>query len=466
MQHQNVLEQIASFPVFSEVPRAQLQWVLDRGEIQSHKAGDFYIKKGDEIDRMIILLKGNLSLKMEQNGQFKELARMEVGEVSGLLPYSRAQSALGYGSATVDSESLTLHKSHFHELICECNELATVLVHELMDRVRSFTKSQHQDEKLMALGKLSAGLAHELNNPAAAMVRSSESLQKHLGTVPDKFKGIMSMKVTHQQIDFVNDIIFKKVERGINKDEKLLLRNQREDDITDWLEDNGYGDCYLLAETLSEFGFVPAELEEIKSALDQDTFPKIMEWIDNVLTTEKMVGEIKEASRRISSLVNSIKSYSHMDRSNDKTPTNLHEGIHNTITILNHKLRRNNITLVEDLQEDLPHVNAIPGELNQVWTNIIDNALDAMEENGGQLTIKTFSKGETVSVQIIDNGVGIPKDVQHRIFEPFFTTKDIGKGTGLGLEVVHRIIQGHKGNIHLESKPGNTVFEFCFPIES
>jgi signal transduction histidine kinase len=464
MQNEELLNQIASFPDFQDVPRQQIQWLLDRGEVVNVPAGDSYIRKGDPIDKLFILLKGSLSLKMEQNGQFKEVYHMEVGEISGLLPYSRAQSAMGYGNAVIDSDFFMLDKSHFRDLVCECHELTAMLVHEMTDRVRDFTRSQHQDEKLMALGKLSAGLAHELNNPAAAMVRSSESLQKHLGTVPDEFKRIMSMKVTDRQIDLVSGIIFDKVTKGVKKGETMMMRSQREDDITDWLEDNGYGDCYLLAETLAEFGFEESELQEIRDGLDHDAFPKVMGWIDNVLTTEKMVGEIKEAARRVSSLVNSIKSYSHMDRSSDKTATDIREGIQNTITILGHKLRKNQVKLIEEYDEQLPLINAIPGELNQVWTNIIDNALDSMEANGGELKIKASRRGDMVNIQIIDSGSGIPKEIQSRIFDPFFTTKDIGKGTGLGLEVVHRIVQGHNGSINLESAPGRTKFEFCFPI--
>jgi signal transduction histidine kinase len=464
MQNEELLNQIASFPDFQDVPRQQIQWLLDRGEVVNVPAGDSYIRKGDPIDKLIILLKGSLSLKMEQNGQYKEVYHMEVGEISGLLPYSRAQSAMGYGNAVIDSDFFMLDKSHFRDLVCECHELTSMLVHQMTDRVRDFTRSQHQDEKLMALGKLSAGLAHELNNPAAAMVRSSESLQKHLGTVPDEFKRIMSMKVTDEQIDLVSGIIFDKVAKGVKKGETMMMRSQREDDITDWLEDNGYGDCYLIAETLAEFGFEESELQEIRDGLDHDAFPKVMGWIDNVLTTEKMVGEIKEAARRVSSLVNSIKSYSHMDRSSDKNPTDIREGIQNTITILGHKLRKNQVKLIEEFDEHLPLINAIPGELNQVWTNIIDNALDSMEANGGELKIKANRRGDMVNIQIIDSGSGIPKEIQSRIFDPFFTTKDIGKGTGLGLEVVHRIVQGHNGSINLESAPGRTKFEFCFPI--
>jgi len=216
---------------------------------------------------------------------------------------------------------------------------------------------------------------------------------------------------------------------------------------------------------LAEYGFCDNELDDLKDMLGTEVFPSVVGWIDNVLTTEKMVGEIKEASNRISKLVSSVKSYSHMDRSTDFEPTNVHEGIHSTITILNHKLKKNKVNLVENLDEDLPNIRAVSGELNQVWTNVIDNALDAMEE-GGTLELATTKNAANVMVHITDSGPGIPEEIQSRIFEPFYTTKDVGKGTGLGLEVVKQIVDRHKGHIKLNSKPGKTTFEFCFPINA
>lgn len=191
----------------------------------------------------------------------------------------------------------------------------------------------------------------------------------------------------------------------------------------------------------------------------------MLTWVDNVLTTEKMVGEIKDASKRISTLVNSVKEYSHMDRSGDYEPTDIHIGLRTTLSILNHKVKKNQVTVEENWQTDMPKMAASPGELNQVWTNIIDNALDAMEEAGGTLTITTKTVGDNVRVNISDTGKGIPKDIQDRIFEPFFTTKDIGKGTGLGLETVQQIVENHNGTIKLQSQPGNTTFEICLPLK-
>lgn len=463
MDKTEIVNRIAAFPVLAEVPRSQIEWVVARGELFEIPAGEKFFKKGDPVDKLLMLIDGVGSLKIEQNGQYKELGRIESGEISGALPYSRAQSASAVGMAVKDMKMFILPKSYFHELICECQDFTEVLVHLMTDRVRDFTRFQQQNEKLMALGKISAGLAHELNNPAAAIVRSSESLQKHLSHVPDKFKRVISMKVTDEQVDYVNDLLYSKIKEGINKSESLIQRTNREDDLTDWLDDNGYGDCYALSETLAEYGFCEEDLANLKEALSPQIFPSVVEWIDNVLTTEKMVGEIKEASNRISKLVSSVKSYSHMDRSGDQEPTNVHEGIHNTLTILNHKLKKNQVKLVEILAPDLPAISASPGELNQVWTNVIDNALDAMEE-GGTLTIITESVDNNINVKIMDSGPGIPQEIQDRIFEPFFTTKDVGKGTGMGLEVVQKIVEGHKGSIRLTSEPGNTTFDFCFPV--
>ncbi len=245
-----------------------------------------------------------------------------------------------------------------------------------------------------------------------------------------------------------------------------MAKTEREDELTDWLEDNGYGDCYMLSETLADYGFCANDLQGVKENMGEKEFPSVVTWIDNVLTTEKMVGEIKDASNRISKLVSSVKSYSHMDRSNEFEQTNIHEGIHTTLNILNHKFNKNKVQITEHLDMDLPKISAQPGELNQVWTNVIDNALDAMEAEGGELSIRTEKVGDNINVKISDSGPGIPADLINQIFDPFFTTKDVGKGTGLGLETVKQIVEKHHATINVDSAPGKTTFEFCFPIKA
>lgn len=439
--------------------------MVERGEYLEIKAGEVFYKRGDPVDKLTILLEGLAAFRMEQNGQYKEMIRFVKGDITGALPYSRAFSGNANGAILSDSKIFTLNKSHFQDLVSECHDLAAMLVHRMTDRVRDMVRLQQQNEKLMALGKLSAGLAHELNNPAAAIVRSSETLQKHLGTVPDKLKRMMTLEITDEQIDQINVIVFGKLNRTDSKPLSMLEKSSLEDDLVDWLEGNGYGDCYMLSETLADYGFSPTDLQNMKEEVGPKQLPMLMEWIDNVLTTQRMIGEIKEASNRISSLVNSVKSYSHMDRANEMEATNVHQGILNTLTILNHKIKQNRVDVVDNLAENIPMISASPGELNQVWTNVIDNALDAMEETGGKLAITSWVDGDSIKVTIADSGSGIPADIQDRIFEPFFTTKDIGKGTGLGLETVKLIVDKHKGSIKLNSNTEGTTFEFCFPIK-
>jgi signal transduction histidine kinase len=238
-----------------------------------------------------------------------------------------------------------------------------------------------------------------------------------------------------------------------------------EDEITAWLTDHQVQRAAEIAENFLEDGFTCDDLRDFKSHIPVPYLSPVFNWINSNLVTRKMVADINEASRRISDLVQSVKNYTHMDQGKGKELTDIRNGIRNTLTMLHYRFKKGNVSLIEEYDESLPRINAMVGELNQVWTNLIDNALDAMEPAGrGQLTIRTEKEHGWAKASIIDNGPGIPEEVQSRIFEPFFTTKDIGKGTGLGLDVVCRIVKQHHGSIRVQSKPGETIFVVCFPI--
>jgi len=330
-------------------------------------------------------------------------------------------------------------------------------------RVREFTKIQQQQEKMMSLGKLSAGLAHELNNPSSAMARSASELKKHLGALPEKFKSVISIKMTEEQIDAVNDIMFNKIEQAGELRLSLSQKTEIEDDIAEWLEEHGFEDGYELASTFAEFGFTEDDFEEILDHVNERDAPPVIEWMQNVLTTENLVNDIQSAAVRIADLVSSIKSYTHMDRGTDMEVVNLKDGIENTLKMLNHKLKQKQIDARLNIGESVPGILGRIGSLNQVWTNIIDNAIDAMSQ-GGKLEITIEKEGDHVSVCIQDDGKGIPAEIQSQVFDPFFTTKKIGEGTGMGLDIVQRIITNHKGQIKLTSQSGQTKFTFYFPI--
>ncbi|MGB3592281.1 MAG: ATP-binding protein [Nonlabens sp.] len=456
------INEVYEIPDFSEVPQDQLEWLRDQSEIIVLKKGAFLFQKGDPIDRMYLVIKGRIEIKVEQNGQYRHIGFLEPRSIGGALPFSRASNALGVGEVIEDCKILAFAKAQFKELT-QFYELTEALVHNMTSRVREFTKSNVQQEKMMALGKLSAGLAHELNNPASAMRRSAMELKKHLALVPDKFKTVMTMQLKGQQVDPVNKILFDKVHQKSAERISLMERTEREDHLASWLEGEGVDDGYELAEVLVDFGLEPETMEEIKSTIGSRDFVGVVEWITSVLVTEKMVEEIEESSKRIEELVTSIKGYTHMDRAPDKTPTDVHKGIDNTLVMLKHKLKKNRIKVVKNYCEDCPKPALYVSEMNQVWTNLIDNAIDAMKD-GGTLTI-TISYNHDIFIKIADTGHGIPEDVIDHIFEPFFTTKSIGEGTGMGLEVTQRIIKQHNGRINVDSSNKGSTFTICIPLK-
>jgi len=460
-------EELSKFEIFTGIPENQLQWFIDNSEIKEYQDGVFIFEPEEPMDKTHDILSGKVRILLIQNNQQREIYVLEPGEITGTLPYSRATLARATGVSTGNTLVLSLHKDHFTTLICSHHELTTRFVHEMTSRVREFTQLQTQNEKMMALGKLSAGLAHELNNPASAIVRSSSSLKEHMQLLPGTFKAVISIRMTDEQVDMVNKRMFERISNPDRASIKLSLmeRSACEDDLVDWMDEHQIDNALEMAENFVEFGFDEADFELFKEQIPAQYLTPVLNWINSNLITEKMVIDIQEASKRIASLVSSVKNFTHMDRANDKQRSNVHDGIRNTLTMLNHKLKKSGVHLVESFETNLPEANIFVSELNQVWTNLIDNAIDVLENTEKPLLeIATKSEDGFIKVHIIDNGPGIPDDIKSRIFDPFFTTKDIGKGTGLGLDVVSRIVQQHNGKVSLVSVPGRTDFEVCFPI--
>jgi len=460
-----LVEEFKKVPEFAGVPENQLRWLAGKGEVREFPEGAKVFSRGSIIENMLIMLTGGLELLFERGGNQVSLGIFERLEISGVLPYSRLKTALADAIAVEDSSIFLLPRSAFQEMIVDNFELTEALVHAMTDRVRDFTRQQQQDDKIMALGKLSAGLAHELNNPSAAVVRNATELQKHLSHVPEKFKAVIKIRGTDEVVDHVNEFVqTKKCECGKHV-LSMLARAEREDTIADWLADNNVDDNAQIAENLTEFNVSTEDLDMLSAMLRPEDRAAVIQWVNQSLVTERLVSEIQEASRRINSLVGSIKSYTHMDHAPTKQPTDIHTGIQTTLTLLNHKIKHNHVNLQVSFAPDLPKVNIFVSQMNQVWTNLLDNALDAMEgREGNQLEVRTQRNREFVLVYIIDNGPGIPEDIQDKIFDPFFTTKPVGKGTGLGLQVVRQIVSQHNGKIEVKSAPGRTEFKVCIPI--
>ncbi len=459
----NILQELKGNESLSSVPESELQWLVENSEIIEAKEGDYLYQNGDPVDYLMIVIAGRMRMFVNRNGQHRELGFNEKGYIGGLLPYSRMKIGAASAVALEKTTVLRLHRSKFRTMIETQHELVENLVHLMLDRIRTFTKLDQQNEKMISLGKLSAGLAHELNNPAAAVVRSASALKKHLGFVPEKFKQVISIESDEARVDRVNEILAAVLQRG-TPDQTLMERSGLEDELTDWLEDHEVEDSFEIAESFAEYGVKVEELDDIGEVVLPKDLTAVLTWINSVLTTEKMVDEIAEASQRIGDLVKSIKEYSHMDGGADKKMIVLRDGVESTLRILQHKIKANHIKVDVDMPDDLPKVCVSPGEMNQVWTNLIDNAIDALPE-AGEIRIESRQDREFVITKVIDNGSGIPAEVLEQIFDPFFTTKEIGKGSGLGLEIAQNIVKRHNGQIKVNSRPGHTEFNVCLPIE-
>lgn len=458
----SLLATLQSFEIFKEISPDALQWLIDHSEYGCYKQGDELFYSEEEIYHMTIIMSGGYVMRLKRGGKIKELAASGTGTIAGVLPFSRMKKAAAHGIATEDCCVLRLHKEHFVEMVNVSYELTQALVGVMSTRIRDFTQTRFQDEKLMALGKLSAGLAHELNNPASAMVRSSEELYKKIHVSPEKFKALMNLGITPEETDEINEILFSRLREGKGPKLSLMEREDRRDELVDWLEDRNIEEAEDIAETLLEFSFEEDDLEKITDVLNGRELAPIMGWIESTLRLEGLVREIRESADRIAALIKAIKGYSHMDQAETKEAADIHDGIESTLMILKHKLKEKQIQVIKLYDENLPKANIYVGEMNQVWTNLIVNAVDAMAK-GGELTIKTGIQREWIIVEVTDNGTGIHEDIQSRIFEPFFTTKSLNEGTGLGLEIAKKIIDKHEGMIELTSQPGRTTFFVRLP---
>jgi signal transduction histidine kinase len=457
---------LQSIEALSQVPADQLQWMIDNSRHYEMKEGEFLIHVGEAMVGTHIIVTGRIKLLMNMNQERAELNVIGPKDIIGYLPFSRGLKGKLDVKVVADTQLMTLPTEKFREMISTHYELTEALVHVMTTRVRDFTSLQQQNEKMMALGKLSAGLAHELNNPAAAIVRGSASLLEHFQLEPEAFKKVMSMRIEEKDVDLVSKKLFEVLGRQDKNQLPLMERTEREDRVRDWLEDQEVEEADEIAENLVDFGFTGKDLEDFKEHIPARYLSSIFGWINSNLVTKRMVTDIQESSQRISDLVKSVKNFTHMDQGKGKEATDIHSGIRNTLTMLHYRFKKGNIELIEEFDETLPKIPALVGELNQVWTNVIDNALDAMEPaRKGQLTIRTEKDHEYVKISIIDNGPGIPAEIQSRIFDPFYTTKEIGKGTGLGLDVVTRIVRQHSGSVKVQSVPGRTAFVLCFPIK-
>ena len=455
--------------VFYDLPDEQLEWFIENSDERFLEAGEYLFRKGDTLDWMSIYLTGEIHGREDAMNLDGDVYVFRAGdpatEISGRLPFSRMTQVGLDGRAVVPTHVLLFPASLFPELSQRMPVLTERLVWIMSDRVRESTKMDERRDKLMALGKLSAGLAHELNNPAAAARRTSDELSNTLEELRVADLNLCRHNLSGEQRKFLSDFEREAIAETaqISTGGNALAMSDCEDELIDWLEKHEIDEGWRLAPILAETGIGAEKLEQITGVVQIEALKDVLTRLVVQITVSKLAGEIKTSVTRISDLVGAIKEYSYMDQAAVQA-IDLHKGLDNTLLILKHKLKTKNITVTREYADDLPRITAHGSLLNQVWTNLIDNAVDAMQA-GGKLKILTKLEPGDILIEIRDDGAGIPPEIQSRIFEPFFTTKGVSEGTGLGLDAVSRIVRKHRGNIRFETKPGDTCFQVRLPIE-
>jgi len=454
--------------LFEALADDQLDWLAERGRAVPHAAGTRVYTEGEPATCFVVLLSGAVSLSRNVRGDDIEVSRTDqVGVYGGATQaYLGEQIQQIYNNtmhALTDVEVYELPAAELGTAMRQWFPMAMHLLEGLFIGMRNSQNAAAERERLLALGALSAGLTHELNNPAAAAVRATATLRDKVAGMRHKLAMIADGRIDGKRLQGLVELQETAVKKAANAPKRSPIdTSDLEDELGDWLDEHGVSGAWDLAPTLVAGGVELPWLEDIAESIgDMDLEPAVR-WLAYTIETELLMGEIEDAVARISGLVGAAKQYSQLDRGPFQI-VDVHELIDATLIMLNAKIP-SGIRVVTNYDRDLPHVPAYAAELNQVWTNLIDNAVSAMH-GSGVLTITTSQEAQCLAVEIADTGAGIPADVRPRIFEPFFTTKPVGEGTGLGLDISYRIVvKKHHGDIRVTSTPGDTRFTVLLPL--
>jgi signal transduction histidine kinase len=456
----DIVDRLANHKTIGNAPRPELEWLAAHGAVRYMNTGDVLTPKGKTVEGLFIVLSGRISISVDRGTGLRKIMEWRGGDVTGMLPYSRLVTPPADTIAEESSEIFAVPRDHLHAMIRECDTVTASLVHAMVDRARVFNTADLHNEKLMSLGKLSAGLAHELNNPASAIERSAAVLERRMDDSERAARALGAVPLTDKQraaLDAIQVSCLAMRERGVRSP---LAQAEREEAIVNWLEEHGLDPA--IADALSETEVTVDALHSLASAVDGSALDNGLRWVAAACAARSLTSEIQEAATRIVILVGAIKGFTHMNQAVAAGPVDVIRGIDDTVTVLRSKARNKSATVVVDVAPELPKALGFAGELNQVWANLIDNALDAIPD-GGRIDICATHERTGVVVRIIDNGSGIPDEIRERIFDPFFTTKPLGEGMGLGLDMVRKLIRHNDGEITVESKPGRTEFSVVLP---
>jgi signal transduction histidine kinase len=461
----DVVERLKQHRTFSRAPEHELQWFAARGVLRRIEAGEYLGRKGQSLDEaglgLEVLLSGRVAVYYDRGAGPRKMIEFQTGDVTGWLPFTRMKSMAGDSVAETRIETFSLPRQHFLELLRECPEITALCVHAMLDRARVFKATDLQDEKMVSLGKLSAGLAHELNNPASAVARSARLLQARMADADRAARVMAQVGLTPDQLAAVDRIRSACMDEPPTISASPLERADREDEMAEWLEAHGAHDS--AAEGLAATSVTIEALNALAESLEGAALDATLDWVVAGCAVRTLAMENERAGSKISDLVSAMKRLTHMDRAPVPEPIDVERGLRDTLMVLGHKARDKSVSVKIDVAPGLPRVMAVGGELEQVWMNVLDNALDAVDL-GGHVSVTAKPEGHSLVVRVIDDGPGIPPEIQGQVFDPFFTTKAPGEGTGLGLEIARTHLRGRGGDMEFDSRPGRTEFRISLPL--
>jgi signal transduction histidine kinase len=454
------VERLASLPALADIPREQLEWLVEHGQV--HHFEDGATIRANDTDRiglgLFVVISGRFSVRVHQNGVEREVREVTAGRITGYLPYSRITTPRGFLVADGPVELLAIRREDIKELARECYEFTAACVHEMLDRVRVFKADDKHQEKMAALGRLSAGLAHELNNPTSAVARAAGELETTGTELVAASRALGAAGLEGESMMALESLAVA-VRRTRKEPPSPLERADLEDRILEWLEDHGVDP--ELAYPLAEHGLAVEDLATAATKLSADRLAVVLRFVAVEAAVRGLTADIAAAAERIHSLVAAVKKHTHMDRGSALEPIVIGDHLRDAVTLMGSKASEKGVALELRTLDDLPAVEGSVADLNQVWMHLIDNAIDAATGSVG-ITVDV-NQGHDIVVRVVDDGPGIPDPDRERVFEPFFTTKDVGEGRGLGLDVVRTVVRGHKGTVDLTSRPGRTEFRVTLP---
>jgi signal transduction histidine kinase len=459
----NLRDALREAPIFAALPDEQRQWLVDHGGEVRIEGGEVLFAEGTPADNFYVLLEGELQITRRIGGQETLLVTHQAGAFTGEVPLLTGTPYIATARAIQPSRLLRLSKETFMTMLARCPVVAGVILPVMAQRIETMDALLRQNEKLAALGKLAAGLAHELNNPAAAAQRAAAQLGGTITTARDR-----TLKLAEKEVSAAQLAVIVRLQRQAAENDASetppdpLAQADREDALVEWLELHDVDDAWQLAPALLSANVDIGDLEAAAKELSPESLCDALWWLQANIEATGLTGEIEHSTGRISELVGAVKAYSYMDQA-PVQELDVRDGLESTLVMLKYKLGEG-VKIRREYDLNLPRIDAYGGELNQVWTNLLDNAIDALDGNG-EITIRTATEPEHVLVEIADNGPGIPSEIQSHIFEPFFTTKGVGQGTGLGLDISYRVVVNrHHGDLRVVSRPGETRFQVRLPV--